>query len=230
MSSETAPADTLTMTLFHSALCRDLERTRILLQEPRWLTTRRRRRLGRHLLWMIGALRWHHEGEDHHLWPLLLERAPDCRSVLGQMQAEHDTIDEPLLRFEQAARGLVAGRTDSHGALAALDSLEEPLLAHLTHEEVDGMEVASRVLSHQEWRSFEQRAWIDGYTARESVRFLAWMSDGVEWQGSIGRRLGLPPLLCRLVLTPLSSTVRLPGMSVWAGTPAARISSRRANP
>lgn len=226
-SASPGTADTLTMTLFHSALCRDLERTRLLLREPQHLTTRRRRRLGRHLLRVIHALRWHHEGEDHDLWPLLLERDPDCRTLLDQMQAEHGAIDEPLHRFEEAARGLVAGRTAPREALTALNALEEPLRAHLAHEELEGMEVASRVLSHEEWRSFEQRAWIDGYTVPESLRFLIWMSDGVDWQDSVLRRLGLSPLLFRVVVKPFSSSARVPGLSVWAGTPAAHVGSRR---
>lgn len=235
MTSRTTPmasaspgtADTLTMTLFHSALCRDLERTRLLLHEPRHLTTRRRRRVGRHLLWVINALRWHHEGEDHDLWPLLLERDPGCGTLLDQMQAEHDAIDEPLHRFEEAARGLVAGRTAPHEALTALTALEEPLRAHLAHEELDAMEVAGRVLSHEEWRSFEQRAWIEGYTVPESLRFLAWMSDGVAWEDSLRRRLGLPPVAVWAVVKPLSALARVPGLSVWAGTPAAHVGSRR---
>lgn len=222
----TKQADTLTMTLFHSALRRDLERSRLLLQDPSWLTSRRRRRLGRHLLWVTGALRWHHEGEDHDLWPLLLERDPESQTVLERMEAEHHAIDEPLLRFEQASRGLIAGRTDPSEALGALTTLEEPLLKHLAHEEADGMEIASRVLSHPEWRSFEQRAWIDGYTISETIRFLAWMSDGVDWQEPIRRRVGLPAPLYWAMIKPLSSIAHVPGLSVWAGTPAAHVGSR----
>lgn len=222
----TKHVDTLSMTMFHSALRRDLARARVLLQAPHWLTSRRRRGLGRHLLWVIGSLRWHHEGEDHELWPLLLERDPDSRAVLERMEVEHHAIDEPLLRFEQASRGLIAGRTDPSAALAALTALERPLLDHLAHEEADGMEIASRVLSHQEWRDFEQRAWIDGYTMTETLSFLAWMSDGVDWQESLRRRAGLPVLLYWSAMKPLSFIAHVPGLSVWAGTPAARIGSR----
>lgn len=223
-----APADTFTMTLFHSALRRDLVRAGVLLRAPQRLSSRRSRRLGRHLLWMTSALRWHHEGEDHDLWPLLLDRDPGSRSVLDAMAAEHHAIDEPLLRLEAAARGLIAGRAAPGDVLAALADLEGPLLAHLAHEEAAGMEIASRVLNHQEWRDFEQRAWIDGYTAAESARFLAWMSDGVEWAQPIRQRAGLPGALYWPVLKPLSLIARVPGLSVWAGTPAARIGSRPA--
>ena len=218
-------ADTLTMTLFHSALRRDLARARVLLQDPRWLTPRKRRALGRHLLWVIGALRWHHEGEDHDLWPMLRERDPDSREVLERMAAEHHAVDEPLLRFEQASRGLVAGRTGPSDALTALTTLERPLLDHLAHEEAEGMDIARRVLSGREWRAFEQRAWIDGYTPSQSVRFLAWMSDGVDWSEPLRRRASLPAALYWPVIKPLSAIAHVPGLSVWANTPAARIGS-----
>lgn len=222
----TKHADTLTMTLFHSALRRDLERAKVLLQDPRRMTSRRQRGLGRHLLWMIGALRWHHEGEDHDLWPLLLERDPDSHAVLERMEAEHHAIDEPLLRFEQTSRGLIAGRTEPSEALAALTALEGPLLDHLAHEEAEGMEIASRVLSQHEWRAFEQRAWTAGYTMSESIRFLAWMSDGVDWQQPVLRRAGLPTMLYWPLMKPLSNIAHVPGLSVWASTPAAHIGSR----
>lgn len=87
------------------------------------------------------------------------------------------------------------------------------------------MEIASRALDHQEWKDFEQRAWIDGYTVRESIRFAAWMVDGVEWTTSIRRRMGLPGPVHWAVVKPLSSLARVPALSIWAGTPAARVGS-----
>jgi len=225
----TRPADTLTMSLFHSALRRDLERARILLESPGTLSPRRSRRLGRHLLWLMGNLRWHHEGEDHYLWPLLLERDPGSSVVLDAMKSEHDTLDEPLLRLESRARGLIAGRIGPSEVLTALDALDKPLMKHLAHEEGEGMAIVSRVLSHQEWNEFEQRAWIDGFTAAQSVRFLAWMADGVEWREPIRRRTGLSAPLYWSVVRPLSFIARVPGPSVWAGTPAARVKSQVAS-
>jgi hypothetical protein len=227
MSSDpTRPADTLTMSMFHCALRRDLERSEILLGSPETLSPRRRRRLGRHLLWLMSTLRWHHEGEDHYLWPLLLDREPASSAVLDAMQAEHHRIDEPLLALEGHARGLVAGRTEPRDVSEALSILAMPLLEHLVHEENEGMEIASRVLSHRDWNDFEQRGWIDGYTVRESVRFVAWMVDGVDWSRPIRRRVGLPAPIYWAVVKPLSLNARIPLLSIWSGTPAARVRSR----
>lgn len=219
-------ADTLTMSVFHNALRRDLERSKILLGSPENLSPRRSRRLGRHLQWMMHTLRWHHEGEDHHLWPLLLEREPGSSAVLDAMQAEHHAIDGPVLALEAHARGLVAGRTEPRDVMDAVKTLAKPLIEHLAHEEDEAMEIVSRVLSHRDWNDFEQRAWIDGYTVWESVRFVAWMVDGVEWNRPIRRRAGLPAPIYWAVVKPLALIAHVPGLSIWAGTPAARVRSR----
>ncbi len=222
-------ADPFTMTLFHSALRRDLTRARLLLGDP-GLSVRRRRRLGRHLQWTMAQLRWHHEGEDHSLWPVLLERDPASRVVLDAMEAEHELLDGPLLELEAAARGLVADRATPADALAALDELEGPLLAHLSHEESAGLEIVRRVLSHREWQEFEKRAWIDGYTVADTLRFLRWIADGVRWRPDLVRRFGLPTALYWPVLKPLARSARCPGLTVWSGTPAARIPSAAGSP
>lgn len=216
-------ADPVTMTLFHSALRRDLTRARVLLDSPASLSQRRRRRLGRHLLWLMTQLRWHHEGEDHGLWPVLLEREPDSRAVLEGMEAEHAAIDEPILRLEEAARGLVAGRAQPRDVRLALEVLEGPLLDHLAHEESAGLPIVRRTLSHREWQEFERLEWIEGFTIADTLRFLRWICDGVNQQDVLRRGLGVPVWLQQVSLRPLSRTAGIPGVTVWAGTPAAGI-------
>lgn len=217
-------ADPVTMTLFHAALRRDLARARVLLEAPVGLSVRRRRRLGRHLLWMMTQLRWHHEGEDHGLWPLLLERDPDSWAVLEEMEREHEAIDGPMLRLEEASRGLVAGRAHPRDVVAALDVLEAPLVAHLDHEERAGLPIVRRVLSHEEWQAFERREWIEGFTVPDTLRFLRWICDGVQEPDLLGRGLGVARAL-RPMLGSLAGSARVPGLTVWAGTPAARMGS-----
>lgn len=221
-TQNTTPADPVTMALFHSALERDLSRARVLLKQPD-LTVRRQRRLGRHLLWLMAQLRWHHEGEDHSLWPLLLERAPEARAVLEDMEQEHHALDGPLLLLEAAARGLVARRADRHDVVAALDSLTGPLLDHLGHEESAALPVVRRALSHAEWQAFEQEAWIDGFTVPETLRFLRWICDGVRHPDLLARGLRAPSVVQKAILGPLTRSTAVPGMTVWAGTPAARV-------
>ncbi|MFD4369394.1 hemerythrin domain-containing protein [Rhodococcus sp. NPDC058521] len=219
-------ADPFTMSMFHSALRRDLERAAILLADPSTLSVRRKRRLGRHLQWLMHALRWHHEGEDHYLWPLLLDREPESSAILATMEAEHEAIDGPLLEVEAVARGLVSGRTSEGDASAALTAFERPLRDHLAHEEVDGLAIVRRVLTHREWAEFEQKAWIDGYTVSESIRFVSWMLDGLQWSKDFRDRVGVPTTLYWAVVKPLSYVAHLPALSPWAGTRAARVASR----
>lgn len=54
--------------------------------------------------------------------------------------------------------------------LDALNVLEDPLLDHLAHEENEGMAIASRVLSHQEWKDFDASVWAGTPAARIRVR------------------------------------------------------------
>ncbi|HIT76721.1 MAG TPA: hemerythrin domain-containing protein [Candidatus Avipropionibacterium avicola] len=220
------PADPVTMALFHAALRRDLRRARRLLESPQLLSRRRARALGRVLLWNTNELRRHHEGEDHHLWPLLMARAPQSRRLLEDMESEHEAIDEPLLRLEVAARGLVADRAEPRAVIRALDDLEAPLLRHLAHEELDAMAIAASVLTHDEWKEFEAKAWAIGYTPAETVRFLTWMCDGVEWSEVITARArpSLAPC-CRAVARVLSAVAALGTARLWAGTDAAGIRS-----
>ena len=221
-STRTTPADTVAMTLFHSALRRDLARIRSVLGSRR-LSAPRRRLLGRHIVWVVAALRWHHEGEDAELWPVLIERAPESRDVLHAMEAEHHAIDEPLARLESAGRGLAAGRTAPAQIVEILDDLEGPLLAHLAHEEDEAMQIVSRVLTTREWKDFENRAWAEGYSTTQSLRFVTWLVDGTASGRDLWRRAGVPAAAYWLALKPLSQYGRLPLVSPWAGTPAARI-------
>ncbi len=65
-----APADTRTMGIVHSALRRDLERTRVALTTAAYPDGERRRAIGEHLLAMMHFLHVHHHGEDEGLRPM----------------------------------------------------------------------------------------------------------------------------------------------------------------
>ena len=67
-----APADTRTMGIVHSALRRDLERTRVALTTAPYPDAARRRAIGDHLLAMLHFLHVHHQGEGAGLWPMVL--------------------------------------------------------------------------------------------------------------------------------------------------------------
>jgi hypothetical protein len=221
VTKKTDPADPIAMVAFHSALRRDLRRTRLVLGEG--ASRARKARLGRHLLWVIEQLRWHHEGEDVELWPFLAERDARLHQSLGEMQAEHGAIDRPLAALESAARGLVTGWGDGATVITALDELEPPLLAHLRHEEEQLLPQVTRLMTQQEWDDFQQRGWIRGNTPNQTARFLAWLVDRADWKPDQVRRLGLPWPAYALVIKPLCAFVRAISGSPWHKPTAAGV-------
>lgn len=221
MTKKTDPADPIAMVAFHSALRRDLRRTRLILGTD--VSRAREARLGRHLLWMIEQLRWHHEGEDIELWPFLGQRDPQLRQALGEMQSEHEAIDRPLAALESAARGLVTGWGDGDAIIAALDDLEAPLLEHLRHEEEQLLPQVTRLMTQQEWDDFQQRAWIRGNTLLQAARFIAWLTDRADWTPDQVRRLGLPWPAYAFVVKPLCELGRAVFGSPWRRTSVAAV-------
>lgn len=221
MTKKTDPADPIAMVAFHSALRRDLRRTRLVLDDG--VSRAREARLGRHLLWMIEQLRWHHEGEDIELWPFLGQRDPQLRQDLGEMQSEHEAIDRPLAALESAARGLITGWGDGSAVLAALDDLEAWLLEHLRHEEEQLLPQVTRLMTQQEWDDFQQRAWIRGNTLPQAARFIAWLVDGADWTPDHVRRLGLPWAAYVVAVKPLCDLGRAVFGSPWRRTAAAGV-------
>ncbi len=86
------PADTRSMGIVHSALRRDLERTRLVLSASPHPGEEQRRAIAEHLMWMMHFLHVHHTGEDDGLWPLVLAKNPAAAELLDRMDADHKRI------------------------------------------------------------------------------------------------------------------------------------------
>jgi len=77
----------------------------------------------------------HHEREDTGLFPSIRRAAPQLRSTLDQLQADHRAVSDLLDQVEGVARGL-ENTGDSRARLVdALTALSTRLLAHLEFEE-----------------------------------------------------------------------------------------------
>ena len=100
----TVPADTQMMGIVHSALRRDLVRLRLVLGTPAAREPRRRTALAEHLIWMMGFLHHHHEGEDDGLYPLVVRRNPAAAELVERMDADHGTITPAMDALVAAAR------------------------------------------------------------------------------------------------------------------------------
>ncbi len=101
-----APADTRTMGIVHSALRRDLERTRVALTTAPYPDGARRRAIGDHLLAMLHFLHVHHHGEDAGLWPMVQRKDPSTVPLLERMERDHEQIAPAISALEEAADAL----------------------------------------------------------------------------------------------------------------------------
>ncbi len=84
--------------------------------------------LEEHLALVLDILHAHHTHEDDHLWPHLIDAAPQAADDLAALEAEHDVLD-PLIR---SVADTTVATADRARDLAALHRLVND---HLDHEE-----------------------------------------------------------------------------------------------
>jgi hypothetical protein len=111
MTTTHEPADTRSMGIVHSALRRDLERTRMVLSIEPYPDPERRRALAAHVVWMMHFLHIHHTGEDVGLWPMIRAKNPSVGTLLDQMDADHRRIAPAITALEGGRAGLPRRRS-----------------------------------------------------------------------------------------------------------------------
>jgi hemerythrin-like domain-containing protein len=217
--------DTRMMGIVHSALRRDLVRTRMVLDDPALLTDERRTGLADHVLWMMHALHVHHHGEDIGLYPMVLRNDPATRELVEDMDADHQRIDPAIAVLEDAARDFRADPGARIALLSALAALDDVLLPHLEREESVMMPVVSDCVSQQEWDDWNQEVNVKP----KGVLYLAeeghWVLDNLDDE-SRALTVGLvPPVPRFVILRLLGGKYRRKRALLWDGTPAERVPS-----
>jgi iron-sulfur cluster repair protein YtfE (RIC family) len=221
-----APCDTQMMGIVHSALRRDLVRTRLVLDDPAWLTVDRRAGLAAHVLWMMHVLHLHHEGEDVGLYPMVLRNDPTARDLVEDMDADHQRIDPAIAVLEAAARAFAEDRPGARqGLVSALNALEDVLLPHLEREELVMMPVVSGCVTQQEWDDWNEQVNVKP----KGVLLLAeeghWILDNLDEAGR-DQVVGLVPPVPRFVIIRLlGGRYRRKRALLWEGTPAEAVPS-----
>jgi muconolactone delta-isomerase len=116
-----------------------------------------------HLNLVIGALHDHHQTQDEHLWPILLERASMRADLVHRMEFQHDVIARHLATVQQllnvwrrTAAASVAGELSS-----ALRSMGKVVAEHLDDEEHDILPLVRDCLSQTEWAGLGARLPVD---------------------------------------------------------------------
>ncbi|MGA8209850.1 MAG: hemerythrin domain-containing protein [Nocardioidaceae bacterium] len=220
-----APADTRPMGIVHSALRRDLERTRVALTSAPYPDGARRRAIGDHLLAIMRFLHEHHSGEDAGLWPVVLAKDPSAAPLLASLEADHERIAPAITALEQAAAGYRTGTTDRAAVLDAVGVLREVLLPHLEREETEGMPLVSATLTQADWDTYEQKTVLKAKTFVELGDEGQWALDGLG-EADRAVMLGLVPAVPRFVLQHgFARRYRRKRDLLWGDGPAARIPS-----
>jgi hemerythrin-like domain-containing protein len=222
IDQHSVPADTRMMGIVHSALRRDLVRLRLVLGTPGAQQPDRRKALAEHAIWLMDFLHHHHTGEDEGLYPLVVRRNPDAAALCERMDVDHDTITPAMNGLRAAAeRHLADPETPDSELLAALAALEEPLVPHLTREELEMMPVVSASISHAEWVEWHQ-SMVHG-----SMTQLAfeghWLIDGLDEEHT-QIVVGPVPAVPRFILVKLlGGAYRRRRALLWDGTSAAGV-------
>lgn len=225
MTTTHEPADTRSMGIVHSALRRDLERTRVVLSTEPYPDAERRRGLAAHLTWMMRFLHIHHTGEDVGLWPLIRAKNPAAGALLDQMDADHRRIAPAITALEDAARAYRDDAGAREPLLAALAGLTEVLLPHLRREELEMMPVVSATITTTEYHDIEQEHFVKPKSFMELGAEGHWIIDGL---GPDDREviLHVVPAVPRFILLHgFARSYRRKRDLLWGDGPAAAIPS-----
>ncbi|MFW0794491.1 hemerythrin domain-containing protein [Gordonia sp. CPCC 205515] len=218
-------ADTRSMGIVHSALRRDLRRSRIVLETPPELTGRRRRALADHLQWMIGFLHNHHSGEDRGLWPLIRSKNPSAAELLDQMEADHQRIAQALEVLQDAATRYRTQDADRCELLAALSTVETELLPHLEREEREMLPIVARTITTAEYRAVEDEYFVKHKGFVELGLEGHWVIDGVSLEDRSVMLSVVPPIPRWILLNGFARRYRRRRDLLWGNGPAADVRS-----
>lgn len=219
------PADTRSMGIVHSALRRDLERSRMVLTDQPAPGPPQRQALATHLVWMMHFLHAHHTGEDAGLWPLVRARNHSARALLDQMDEDHRTIAPAITALGDAARTYGDDPTAREDLLGALARLTEVLLPHLRREELEMMPVVAATLTDAEYRATEHEYFVAPKGVRELGVEGHWVLDGLPQDGR-DVMLSVVPAVQRFVLLHgFGRSYRRAAARRWGTGAAARLPS-----
>jgi hypothetical protein len=151
-------------------------------------------------------LHLHHTAEDDIVWPALrrrLEHSDQARSVLDQMEDEHELIDPLLDAVDGELFSLSAGIPGPVGLAGATGALTSSLAAHLGHEERDALPLIGVALTAGEWRSAGLKI-ARANRLSQVAEMFAWLAEAGDPDGARAVSALPPParLVYRVVWKP----------------------------
>jgi hypothetical protein len=106
-----------------------------------------------HLTLVDSVLEHHHQGEDKHIWPKLLDRAGDAGPIVQVMEEQHGAIDKLVdeLRGELARWRVTADPALGTALADTVQELHTRLVEHLATEEAQALPLIERHVTAAEW-------------------------------------------------------------------------------
>jgi hemerythrin-like domain-containing protein len=108
-----------------------------------------------HVEWMVTFLHAHHEGEDRHVWPKLLERVPtEIDPLVYTMEAQHEGLARALddLAVKAGAWRKSSAAPERDAVAGAATDLLQSIAEHLDLEEREVLPLIDRYLTEKEWQ------------------------------------------------------------------------------
>ncbi len=213
------PADTRIMGIVHSALRRDLERSRTVLAAGE-VPDARRAVLAEHLGWMMDFLHSHHEGEDLGLYPLVRSKDATLGQILDSMNSEHEAIVPAMDEVRKAAGSWVRDPAAASRVLAAIDALDAVLSPHLKHEEEEMMPLVARAVTEREWREWDQVTNVGPKSNRQLAFEGHWLIDNAAAADREAVVHLVPPVPRFFLVNLMGGPYRRRRAALWDGTSA----------
>lgn len=100
--------------------------------------------------------RFHHPKEDDYLFRVLLERHPQCRPLIQQLQGEHAEGDDLLSDLKDALAACEGdGEPDWIRFADAVGRYREHQYNHMRSEEMEALPLAREHLSDEDWQEID---------------------------------------------------------------------------
>jgi hemerythrin-like domain-containing protein len=171
--SATAPIDVRDMAIVHATFRRAFSESAHLVRQRPTPSAERVQFLSDHIAFGIDMLHHHHEAEDVHLFPVLMERAPIEAAMVTEVGDEHkqvsgaiDTVTDARIAWRDQP-----GAQSAETLASALENLNEVLQGHLDDEEQKVVPLAAVTLTQKEWDALGEAARADIPKAKMPIAF-----------------------------------------------------------
>jgi hemerythrin-like domain-containing protein len=184
--------------VIHAAFRRDIRRFLDALDHFPDGDQARARQLGMAWANFDRQLTQHHQGEHEVVWPALEAVGVD-RSLIGEMDEEHERLGEALSSSRQAMAALDRSASASDAAMArsAIAALQTVAVEHMEHEEAELESIYLTKRNDPAMKAMERQ--FRRTSLPEAGTFLVWLSDGASSEERAALRQNVPPPVIAII-------------------------------